>query len=89
MYSNSKGKFQNRKTAITFAPTKYLHQQEVDDPHICDRDYGKESMKGEMTNGEEFSLEYVNFGVKLLKNLITCCKSKLDVEDRDQRERER
>jgi len=45
-------------------------------------------MKGEMTNGEEFSLEYVNFGVKLLKNLITCCKSKLDVEDRDQRERE-
>jgi hypothetical protein len=46
-------------------------------------------MKGEMTNGEEFSLEYVNFGVKLLKNLITCCKSKLDVEDRDQRERDK
>lgn len=45
-------------------------------------------MKGEMANGEEFSLEYVNFGVKLLKNLTTCCKSKLDVEDSDQRERE-
>ena len=45
-------------------------------------------MKGEMINGEEFNHEYVNFGVKLLKNLTTCCKSKLDVEDRDQRKRE-
>ena len=46
-------------------------------------------MKGEMANGEEFSLKYVNFGVKLLKNLTTCCKSKLDVEDSDQRERDK
>lgn len=41
----------------------------VDYPLIIDREYEKKFMKGQATNDEEFDLEYVDFGVKLIKHV--------------------
>lgn len=47
----------------------YLKQQEINYPLSRDREYGNKWMKAKARDDEEFGLEYVDFGVKLIKQI--------------------
>lgn len=47
----------------------YLKQQEVEYPLIFDMEPGKKCIKWEARDGEEFDLEYVDFEIKLIKQI--------------------
>lgn len=41
----------------------------VDNPPIIDREYEKKFVTGQARNDEEFDLEYIDFGVKLITHV--------------------